>query len=67
MPCPTEALSALPLCSQPHTLSAGRYIVLPVRPQGTEGWTEEQLLPLVSRDSLLGVKIPGVQVPRGNA
>jgi nitrile hydratase len=28
-----------------------------MRPAGTEGWSEEQLLPLVTRDSLIGVAI----------
>jgi hypothetical protein len=32
-----------------------RYIVIPARPVGTEGWTEEQLLKLVTRDSMIGV------------
>jgi nitrile hydratase len=32
-----------------------RYWVLPRRPQGTEGFTEEQLAALVTRDSLIGV------------
>jgi nitrile hydratase len=32
-----------------------RYIVLPMQPAGTEGWSAEQLKPLVSRDSLIGV------------
>jgi nitrile hydratase len=32
-----------------------RYWVLPQRPAGTEGWTEEQLAELVTRDSLIGV------------
>lgn len=32
-----------------------RYIVLPMQPEGTEGWSAEQLKPLVSRDSLIGV------------
>lgn len=34
-----------------------RYLVLPVRPGGTEGMTEEQLVPLVTRDSLVGVGV----------
>jgi nitrile hydratase len=34
-----------------------RYMILPMRPAGTEGWSEEQLLPLVTRDSLIGVAI----------
>ena len=33
-----------------------RYMVLPSRPAGTEGWSEEQLAGLVTRDSLIGVK-----------
>ena len=32
-----------------------RYIVLPQQPAGTEGWSKEQLMPLVTRDSLIGV------------
>jgi nitrile hydratase len=32
-----------------------RYMVLPERPTGTEGWTEEQLAELVTRDSMIGV------------
>lgn len=32
-----------------------RYWVLPQRPAGTEGWTEEQLFALVTRDSMIGV------------
>ncbi|MEO1201688.1 MAG: nitrile hydratase subunit alpha [Pseudomonadota bacterium] len=32
-----------------------RYLVLPRRPDGTEGWTEEALASLVSRDSMIGV------------
>jgi nitrile hydratase subunit alpha len=32
-----------------------RYIVLPERPEGTEGMTEEELAKLVTRDSMIGV------------
>ncbi|KAJ9508706.1 hypothetical protein QJQ45_027975 [Haematococcus lacustris] len=32
-----------------------RYMVLPMRPEGTEGWSEERLQQLVSRDSMIGV------------
>ncbi|MDA0769071.1 MAG: nitrile hydratase subunit alpha [SAR202 cluster bacterium Casp-Chloro-G4] len=32
-----------------------RYMVLPERPSGTEGMTEDQLMALVSRDSMIGV------------
>ncbi len=35
-----------------------RYMVLPMQPEGTEDWSEEQLEKLVSRDSLVGVSVP---------
>lgn len=35
-----------------------RFIVVPVRPQGTDGWTEEQLASLVTRDAMIGTAIP---------
>jgi nitrile hydratase subunit alpha len=35
-----------------------RYLVLPQRPAGTEGWTEEQLETLVTRDSMIGTGLP---------
>lgn len=31
-----------------------RYLVLPQRPAGTQGWSEEQLAQLVTRDSMIG-------------
>ena len=31
-----------------------RYLVLPMRPDGTAGWTEEALMDLVTRDSMIG-------------
>jgi nitrile hydratase len=31
-----------------------RYLVLPERPAGTEGWSEERLASLVTRDSMIG-------------
>ena len=31
-----------------------RFIVLPMRPTGTEGWSEEKLAGLVTRDSMIG-------------
>ncbi len=31
-----------------------RYLVIPMRPEGTEGWSEEQLANLVTRDSMIG-------------
>jgi nitrile hydratase subunit alpha len=35
-----------------------RYIVLPMRPSGTEGWSDERLASLVNRDSMIGVAVP---------
>ena len=35
-----------------------RYMVLPKRPDGTEGWSEEDLAKLVTRDSMIGVGLP---------
>jgi len=35
-----------------------RYLVLPERPAGTEGWTEEKLAELVTRDSMIGTGKP---------
>jgi nitrile hydratase subunit alpha len=35
-----------------------RYLVLPVRPAGTEGWSEEKLASLVTRDSMIGTGVP---------
>jgi nitrile hydratase len=34
-----------------------RYLVLPLRPGGTEGWSEEQLAQLATRDSMIGVAV----------
>lgn len=32
-----------------------RFLVLPMRPEGTEGWSEEQLAAIVTRDAMIGV------------
>ena len=32
-----------------------RYLVLPARPAGTDGWDEEKLAQLITRDSMVGV------------
>jgi len=34
-----------------------RYLVLPLRPPGTEGWSEERLAALATRDSMIGVAL----------
>ena len=35
-----------------------RYLVIPERPAGTEGWSEEKLAALVTRDSMIGTGLP---------
>ena len=40
-----------------------RYLVLPVRPAGTEGWSEADLAKLVTRDSMIGVMDPLPAIP----
>ena len=35
-----------------------RYLVLPMRPQGTEGWDEQKLASIVTRDCMIGVAVP---------
>lgn len=42
-----------------------RYMVLPERPDGTDGWTEEQLAAIVSRDCMIGVAQPVVPALAG--
>jgi nitrile hydratase len=32
-----------------------RFLVIPRRPQGTDGWSEKQLATLVNRNSMIGV------------
>ncbi len=38
-----------------------RWMVLPPRPAGTEGWSEDQLTAIVTRDVLVGVALPQVR------
>ena len=37
-----------------------RYVVIPMRPEGTEGWSEEKLATILTRDTLVGVTVPRV-------
>lgn len=41
-----------------------RYMVLPLRPEGTEDWDEARLAGIVTRDSLVGVTIPKADTAR---
>jgi nitrile hydratase len=34
-----------------------RYLVIPMRPEGTEGFSEDQLADLVNRDSMIGTAL----------
>jgi len=38
-----------------------RYVVVPMRPAHTQGWSEEQLADILSRDTLVGVTVPRVK------
>jgi nitrile hydratase len=44
------------------TTAETRYMVLPFRPAGTEGWTEQELASLVTKDVLIGIARPDVPV-----
>ena len=37
-----------------------RYMVLPMRPKGTDGWDEGRLAGIVTRDSMIGVAVPTI-------
>ncbi|MBJ7251503.1 MAG: nitrile hydratase subunit alpha [Acetobacteraceae bacterium] len=37
-----------------------RWMVLPMRPKGTEGWSVEKLAAIITRDALVGVAVPWV-------
>jgi nitrile hydratase len=37
-----------------------RYIVLPMRPKATRGWSEEKLASIVTRDCMIGTALPKV-------
>lgn len=40
------------------TSAETRYLVLPIRPEGTENMTEEELQQLITKDVLIGVALP---------
>jgi nitrile hydratase len=47
-----------------------RYLVLPMRPEGTDGWSEERLATLVTRDTMIGVvqaTVPPATAENGRA
>jgi nitrile hydratase len=40
-----------------------RYLVLPMRPAGTDGWSEADLAAIVTRDCMIGTALPVVASP----
>jgi nitrile hydratase len=44
------------------TTAETRFLVLPMRPAGTEGWSEKQLASIVTKNVLIGVALPQVPV-----
>ena len=42
-----------------------RYLVMPRRPVGTEGMSEDELAALITRDSMIGVAQPAAPAPIG--
>jgi nitrile hydratase len=42
-----------------------RYLVVPMRPAGTEGWDERRLAALVTRDCMVGTAVPRAPEPAG--
>lgn len=44
------------------TTAETRYMVLPMRPANTEGWSVERLASIVTKDCLIGVAVPSADV-----
>jgi nitrile hydratase len=40
-----------------------RYLVLPMRPDGTDGWGEDELAAIVTRDCMIGTAVPKASDP----
>jgi nitrile hydratase len=40
-----------------------RYLVLPMRPAGTDGWSEHDLAAIVTRDCMIGTAVPTANQP----
>jgi nitrile hydratase len=39
------------------TTTDTRYMVMPLRPEYTKGWSEEQLIELITKESMIGVSV----------
>ncbi len=59
----TEIPDEVAICVSDSTAMV-RYLVLPLRPAGTEGWNEDALAKLVTRDAMIGVI--KLEVPHGS-
>ena len=66
---PRRVLSEMGLELEPEiqvrvwdTTAETRYLVLPLRPEGTEGWSEDQLAAIVTRDAMIGVARVSIEV-----
>jgi len=46
-----------------ESTSEMRYLVLPERPKDTEGWSEQELAALVTRNAMIGVET--AKAPKG--
>ena len=62
---PKDVLAEFGLALPPETAirvwdstAETRFLVVPMRPEGTEGWSEERLAGLVTRDSMVGTGLP---------
>jgi len=40
-----------------------RYLVLPMRPEGTDDWSEDELAAIVTRDCMIGTAVPIASQP----
>ena len=59
---PSSAPTSRPRCAFVScALAAPSRIFWPMRPAGTEGWSEEKLASIVSRDSMIGTGLPRVE------
>lgn len=44
-----------------ETSAETRYMVIPLRPKGTQGWRETELANLVTREALIGIAMPDLR------
>jgi len=54
----TAAASVLTASSDLTATAETRFIVVPMRPAGTDGWSEDKLARLVTRNCMIGTGLP---------